>query len=137
MDYRKMRLPALLFLALMAATPSLAIEKCGSGARITCVVYGDTLWIDGTKYRTKGYDTPEPRSGICGGRRETELASRATNRLIELINTTEVEVYTLGERGSFGRDLVDIYSDGRNVGDILVEEGLARYWPDGEEFWCH
>ena len=25
---------------------------------------------------------------------------------------------------------------GRSV-EILIDEGLARYWPDGDEFWCN
>jgi endonuclease YncB( thermonuclease family) len=70
----------ILFLVLMAA-PAYAIEKCGSGKRVTCVVDGDTFWQDGVKIRMEGYDTPEPQTGICGGVRERQLAARATSRL--------------------------------------------------------
>jgi endonuclease YncB( thermonuclease family) len=31
-----------------------AIEKCGSGSRYTCVVDGDTFWVEGEKIRMMG-----------------------------------------------------------------------------------
>lgn len=123
-------------LCILFATPTLAIDKCSRGQRNTCVVDGDTFWLDGVKYRTAGYDTPEPYTNICGGRREVELANRATARFIEIWNTYEIEIQPLNRQGSYGRDLVVVYANGHNVGDILVAEGLARYWPDGNEFWC-
>lgn len=127
---------AAIILAVALATPALAIEKCGSGERHTCVVDGDTLWLDGRKYRLAGYDTPEPISNICGGAHEVALARKATARFIQLLNTTTIEIISAGGRGKYGRDLINIRSNGRDVGDILVSEGLARYWPNGQEFWC-
>ncbi|WIV52054.1 thermonuclease family protein [Marivivens sp. LCG002] len=119
------------------ASPVAAIEKCGNGQRITCVVDGDTFWLDGTKYRIAGYDTPEPQTGICGGQFERDLAARASNRFIDLWNTTEITIHPKGIKGARGRDLVDVFSNGINIGNILVSEGLAREWPDGCEFWCN
>ena len=31
---------------------------------------------------------------------------------------------------------VTIEVGGRDLGEVLVAEGLARVWPDGDEFWC-
>ena len=61
-------------LILMPMT-ALAIEKCGSGPRNTCVVDGDTIWMDGEKIRMMGYDTPEPQNNLCGGSQEVKLAN--------------------------------------------------------------
>ena len=36
--------------------------------RHTCVVDGDTIWLQGV--RLESYDTPEPYTDICGGRAE-------------------------------------------------------------------
>lgn len=58
------------------STPNISI--CGSGKRITCVVDGDTIWIDGEKIRLEGFNAPEV-SGQCN--RERELAQRATREL--------------------------------------------------------
>ncbi len=126
-------LPAVLIL--LSAQPAFAIEKCTSGPRQTCVVDGDTIWLDGEKIRIMGYDTPEPTTNICGGSAEVELAHRASDRLVELLRQGDVTIERDGT-DRFGRTLAIIRVGGKDVGDILVGEGLARYWPDGPEFWC-
>ena len=125
----------LILLLMVFATPALAIEKCGSGKRVTCVVDGDTLWFRGEKIRMKGYDTPEPTTNICGGEKEKRLAARASKRLIQLLNEDEFTIQRFG-KDRYGRTLATILVGGENVGNILISEGLARRWPDGREFWC-
>ena len=117
------------------AHPAFAIEKCGSGNRVTCVVDGDTLWLRGEKFRLQGFDTPETTTNLCGGERERRLGDKATARLIQLLNGGEVTFRRNGE-DRYGRTLADFYVDGLEVGDTLISEGLARRWPDGPEFWC-
>lgn len=139
------RLPILLFaVAALIASPAMAQEihwqKCRPGQPNTpdktCVVDGDTIWIEGVNVRMDGYDTPEPQTNICGGEREKALAARASDRLVELLNTRSWRLELSGATGGFGRAIGTIYIDGRDVGEILVEEGLARWWPDGQEWWC-
>ena len=122
-------------LLLVFATPALAIEKCGSAKRITCVVDGDTIWLKGEKIRMMGYDTPEPSTNICGGEREKALANVASRRLVQRLNKRTVTIERDG-KDKYGRTLAIIRLDGVDVGDILIAEGLARSWPDGPEFWC-
>ena len=121
--------------AVLLAQPSYAFEKCGSAKRVTCVVDGDTIWLEGEKIRLMGFDTPEPQTNLCGGDREKELAEEATQRLIQLLNSNE---FTLERDGKdrYQRTLAILRIDGQNVGDLLISEGLARSWPDGSEFWC-
>ena len=69
-----------------SAQPVGTISYCTSSPRITCVVDGDTLWLDGVKIRLKNFDTPEPQTNLCGGAREKALANKASSRLIELLN---------------------------------------------------
>ncbi|MCP8889067.1 thermonuclease family protein [Devosia sp. XJ19-45] len=69
------------------------------------------------------------------GRAEVELAHRASRRLLELLNQNAFTVATHGD-DRYGRTLATIKIAGRDVGDILIDEGLARRWPDGPEFWC-
>lgn len=130
------RFAGALAFALACSTAVHAIELCAGRDRFTCVVDGDTIWLEGTKYRLQNFDTPEPQTNICGGAAETALAQRASARLVELLNTNAWQLVPAGEVGGYGRDLATIYIGGRDVGDILIEEGLARRWPDGEEFWC-
>ncbi|WP_246018353.1 thermonuclease family protein [Pelagibacterium montanilacus] len=101
----------------------------------TCIVDGDTIWLDGENIRLEGFDTPELQSAICGGQREVELAHRASSRLQELLNTNSWTVERSGT-DRYGRTLATITIGGRDVGEWLVEERLARWWPDGEEWWC-
>jgi endonuclease YncB( thermonuclease family) len=128
--------------ALPAATgnadhPRLAM--CASGRNHddsrSCVVDGDTIWLDGESLRLESYDTPEPRDNICGGKREVTLAHRASARLLELLNENAWTVQRFGLDPN-GRTLATIRIRGEDVGDILIDEGLARRWPDGDEWWC-
>jgi len=107
---------------------------CGRD-RYTCVVDGDTIWLVGQNLRLQSYDTPEPYNDICGGQAEIALAHRASARLLELLSANAFTVSTAGQ-DRYGRTLATIKIAGRDVGDILIEEGLARRWPDGHEWWC-
>jgi endonuclease YncB( thermonuclease family) len=104
----------------------------------TCLVDGDTLWLNGENIRLKDFDTPEPVSKICGGAREVALAHRASARMLEILNGNAWTIKRFGhERGGRGkRTLATIYVNGRDVGDILISERLARKWPNGDEWWC-
>lgn len=101
-----------------------------------CLVDGDTIWIHGANIRLEGFDTPEPTTDICGGRAEVELAHVASARLLELLNSNSWTVETFGMDGTGTRLLGTIRIGGRDVGEMLIAEGLARSWPDGQEWWC-
>lgn len=130
-------------LALIAISPAYgqAFEKCIPGQKRssteTCVVDGDTLWLDGVKIRLKDFDTPETQTSICGGVYEISLGHRAKERLIELLNTNAWTIEYFGKDNTRERRrLATIRVDGVDVGDILISERLARRWPDGPEHWC-
>lgn len=108
---------------------------CGS-FRYTCIVDGDTIWLDGENLRMEGYDTPEPYTAISGGAAEVALAKRASARLRQLLNENAFTVVTGGLDNTGERTLATIRINGCDVGDILIAEGLARRWPDGQEWWC-
>jgi endonuclease YncB( thermonuclease family) len=121
--------------AAVASEMRAQFRMCGSGQRHTCVVDGDTIWLEGINMRLQAYDTPEPYNDICGGAQEVALAKRASARLLELLNANSFSVETSGT-DRYDRTLATIRIDGTDVGDILISEGLARRWPDGPEFWC-
>lgn len=116
------------------------LRMCERGERNTptktCVVDGDTLWLHGTDYRLRDYDTPEPQSDICGGRAEVQLAHKASARFLEMLNSNRWTIETFGADRTGRRVLASIRINGRDVGDILISERLARQWPDGDEWWC-
>lgn len=108
---------------------------CGSGPRVTCVVDGDTLWLDGAKIRLADINTPETSQPACPV--EAALGARATRRLIELLN---LGAFTLESQGRdmdrYGRLLRVITRDGTSLGGQLVAEGLAEPWQGRRSSWC-
>lgn len=127
-------------IALLGLAPATAQEwrvqfqMCGRD-RHTCVVDGDTIWLQGVNLRLESYDTPEPYTDICGGQAEVALAHRASARLLQLLNGNPFTVEA-HDTDRYGRTLATIRIGGKDVGDILISEGLARGWPNGREFWC-
>lgn len=109
------------------ATPASAAEKI-------VVVDGDTISVGGRHLRLIGFDTPEtalpsdkptrtPRAKCMA---EYHLGQRAKVRLKQLVKSGKVTL----ERGlgteHYGRELARLRVDGRDVGDILMSEGLAQ-----------
>ena len=122
-------------LSLMAASTSPRFELCGSKRR-TCVVDGDTFWLEGEKIRIADIDTPEISEPKCDS--EYRLGMKATYRLRDLLNEGAFEVRSIGNRDEdrFGRKLRVIVRHGQSLGDQLVSEGLAHTWTGRREPWC-
>ncbi|AKQ42529.2 nuclease [Aurantiacibacter atlanticus] len=93
---------------------------------------GDTFWLDRVKYRIADIDAPEVSNPQC--RAEAEAASRATARLLALLNAGPSELHTQG-LDRYGRSLTTVSRNGRSLGAVLVQEGYARQWGD-RRGWC-
>lgn len=118
-----------------------------SAVLLTCAslsaIDGDTIKCDGVNMRdmgdgvpfVSGYDAPETRNAKC--QEELELGRAATAKMGELL--PNAEVYDSGKRDRYGRPLVWVrLKDGRSVGSLLIDEGLARSWsPKYRAEWCH
>ena len=122
-------------LSLLSAGSSPHFELCGM-VRKTCVVDGDTFWLDGVKIRIADIDTPEISEPKCD--LEYELGMKATYRLRDLLNEGPFELNSIGSRDEdrHGRKLRIVVRNGRSLGDQLVSEGLARTWSGRREPWC-
>ena len=122
-------------LSLMAGSTSARFELCGITRR-TCVVDGDTFWLEGEKIRIADIDTPEISEPKCDS--EYQLGMKATYRLRDLLNEGTFEVRPIGNRDEdrFGRKLRVVVRGGQSLGDRLVREGLARTWTGRREPWC-
>lgn len=111
--------------------------RCGSGPRVTCVVDGDTIWLEGEKIRLADFDTPEISEPRCAA--EKALGERATERLIVLLNSGPVSLAPNPEGHAsdrYGRSLQIALVNGQSVGDKLVAEGLAHRWDGRRHPWC-
>jgi len=114
---------------------SASFPICGSGARTTCVVDGDTFWLDGIKYRIADIDTPEIGEPRCAG--EKELGEQAKNRLQSLLNAGAFGLKAgLRDEDKYGRKLREVYRGGQSLGAQLVDEGLAHRWVGFKQSWC-
>ena len=112
-----------------------------AGVYPSSVIDGDTVRVRGRTFRLLGFDTPETgrRSGCA---HESDLGDRATQRLRDLIGSAaSVELTPLpcacrpGTHGTnecnHGRSCGTLRADGRDIGDILIAEGLARSYSCG------
>ena len=114
----------------------ISFSRCSSGPRYTCVVDGDTFWLEGEKIRIADINTPEVGSPECA--REAQLGAQATGRLIALLNSGGFSLETIDrDEDQYGRKLRIVTRDGKSLGDILVEEGLAEEWKGRRSSWCH
>lgn len=133
-------LAALVLALLPMGAHAAQLSMCGNRpntADKTCLVDGDTLWLHGENIRLRDFDTPEPQTQVCGGEQEIALAHAASARMLDLLNGNDWTIEYFGhDSTSSRRRLATIRIDGRDVGDILIAERLARRWPDGDEWWC-
>jgi endonuclease YncB( thermonuclease family) len=120
----------------------------GSTGTMT-IVDGDTVRMGGQTYRLVGFDTPE-MAGRCA--RESNLAMRAAARLQQLVSQGGVDLQRLAcacqpgtegtDRCNYGRLCGTLKVGGRDVGPILISEGLARPYICGRtscpprQGWC-
>jgi endonuclease YncB( thermonuclease family) len=117
------------------------------------VIDGDTIRVyhQQPNVRLVGFNAPETRHAECPA--EFELGSRATRRLRDLIRGGNLDfIYVRcscppATQGTFacnyGRDCGTLKSNGRDVGAILIEEGLAvpfvcgaTHCPKTPRPWC-
>lgn len=104
-------------------------------------VDGDTVRMvpstrtDGFTLRIFGLDTPETH-GKCEA--ETNGAAAAKARLAQLV-TPGVRVVSDLVKDKYGRYVAALYMrDGRNVAEVMVKEGLARFYNGvgARKGWC-
>ena len=109
---------------------------CGNERRLTCVVDGDTFWLDRVKIRIADIDAPELSPPRCDAERTRGEAAKY--RLQELLNAGAFSLVS-GDRDEdrYGRKLRTVTRNGRSIGETLVAEGLARRWDGARHPWCN
>ena len=109
---------------------------CGGSSQRYCVVDGDTIRFAGAKIRIEDIDTPEIHDYKC----ESELARglRAKTRLLELLNEGPFIIVSNGgdDVDQYGRDLRLLMRNGLSLGELLIDENLARRYAGGRRSWC-
>jgi len=80
--------------------------------------------------RVNGIDTPEIR-GKCD--KETYDAQQARDMVADILKDAERIDLKNMERGKYFRIAADVIVDGENLGDILVESGMAIRYDGGKK----
>lgn len=98
---------------------------------------GDTLAAGEEIIRILNIDAPETRDAKCDA--ERRLGHVAKRRLQELLDAGDV-IVTRGDGNrmtdKYGRTLARVSAQGRDVGERLVDEELARPWTGHRRPWC-
>jgi endonuclease YncB( thermonuclease family) len=121
---------------------ALLLALATSTARAEPIEPGDVYVIDGDtinvfhvqpNVRLVGFNAPESSNAACEA--ERQLGVRAAQRLLELVRAGHLDFEYVecscpaGKQGTrfcnYGRDCGTLKSNGRDVGAILIEEGLA------------
>lgn len=144
---------SLLRLLPLLLIPSFVLADYGSARvdEVVAIYDGDTFtanvheWPavigERIKVRIAGINAPERRSRCATETekvRERELAAEARIYLVErLRDANEIELRKI-DRGSFFRLLAEVYLDGENLGDELLQQGLALPYQEGQggKAWC-
>ena len=109
-------------------------ERCETGSYPTCVVDGDTFYLNGENIRLADIDAPEVAARCAA---EANLAVRATRRLQALLSEGHLTLTKPGEdQDEYGRRHRVVMRDGRSIGEVMISEGLARPWARRAESWC-
>jgi micrococcal nuclease len=142
----KLKLFTLLLTLILLASPSHA-KSFGNyqGAVYIRNYDGDTITFNlpslhpiiGEKIsiRVNGIDTPEIR-GKC--EKEKYAAKQAQQMVADILKDAEQIILKNMERGKYFRIAADVIADGENLGDILVEAGMAVRYDGGKKIykWC-
>lgn len=108
---------------------------CDGPVRVNCVVDGDTFWFRGDKIRIADIDAPEIVSPRC--RDERQIGELARDRLLVLLNAGAFSLSSVWrDTDRYGRKLRTVERGGRSIGEMLVEDGLARRWGEPRRDWC-
>jgi endonuclease YncB( thermonuclease family) len=100
---------------------------------------GDTFVIDREHIRIANIDAPEIGHAKCDA--ELRLGHVAKRRLQELLESGNITIHrgdpeTGRRKDRYGRTLATVSVDGRDIGEILISEELARRWVGRRASWC-
>ena len=113
--------------------------KTKGDCSVVMLIDGDTVKLQceegGSKNaRILGYDTPEKNAQCIT---EYVNANRATWPLRWALWTSDIIEVSSNKRDKYGRDLIVLMADGKDVADHMISSGLARaYYGGKRQGWC-
>lgn len=79
--------------------------------------------------RIAGIDTPEIRGSKEHIKKLAQKAKARTEAILQGADLIELKNI---RRGKYFRIIADVYADGKNLGDLLISEGLAKPYDGGK-----
>jgi micrococcal nuclease len=116
-----------------AAARATRFGQCYNAEGPNCVLDGGTIYVRGKKVAIAGVDAPQ----IQGARCENERAQgiEAAVRLADLLNGGPVTV-SAPFRDEYGRLVRKVRVGGDDVGEAMVDAGVAREYDGAGQPWC-
>jgi endonuclease YncB( thermonuclease family) len=126
------------FGVLLALVLALPVSAETFDGRLAIIIDGDTLAIGTERVRLLNIDAPE--SSRC--EHELVMGLKAKERLAALVRSGPLEIVRHGQ-DRYRRTLARVYVGGQDLGQVLIQEGLALPWRDGSDaradrlqHWC-
>jgi endonuclease YncB( thermonuclease family) len=91
-------------------------------------VDGDSGTIDGRAFRLYGVDAPEGSLSLAQCHDERMKADAARSAVRMLTGTAKVEIRQYHGTDKYGRELLTLSADGRDVASALVSSGDLKRW---------
>jgi len=140
----------LLFISILSTTlhaESISDKVYGSAfvSEVTSIYDGDTFRVNLKGYpeligyrigiRVNGIDTPEMR-GQCA--KEKGLARQAKEFTVQQLRSAKVIELRNMKRGKYFRIVADVFVDGKNLAQMLIDNDLAVTYDGGHKAkeWC-
>lgn len=124
-------------LLLAGALPAAQTRDVAVRGTIAWVTDGDTFRLaSGERIRIARIDAPETQVGQAKCSREIERGKAATARARGLLQGRAVDFVRVGR--SYNRTVARVSLEGRDLGDLLIAQGIARTWPpySAKPDWC-
>ena len=113
----------------------LVFGLCSQGGLTNCVASGDSFYLGGKTVRIAGIEAPQLYGAACP--KEAALGQTASGRLQTLLNSGQLGLTKVGpDLERYGVLLRNVTVDGKDVGQAMVRDGLARNIGDLTRSWC-
>ena len=108
---------------------------CNKGGLTNCVASGDSFYLGGKTVRLAGIEAPQIYGAACP--KEAALGQTSAARLQALLNAGQLQLTEVGpDLERYGLLLRNVAVDGKDVGQAMVRDGLARNIGDLTRNWC-
>ena len=113
----------------------LVFGLCSTGGLTNCVASGDSFYLGGKTVRLAVIEAPQIYGAACP--KEAALGQTSAARLQKMLNSGQLQLTETGPNlERYGLLLRNVAVDGKDVGQAMVRDGLARNIGDITRSWC-